>query len=178
MITLSVNGEAYTLDIEPDMPLLWALRDVMQLTGTKYGCGIAMCGACTVQVDGAAVRACVTPVSSVEGKQITTIEKISSPAAKAVQDAWLKHEVVQCGYCQSGQIMSAIGSQRNCEARRQRLHELGLSPAAIRRLHAPVGLDIGSHTPPEIAVAILAEITARRNSATNIVRDNKAVNVA
>ncbi|MGD8546913.1 MAG: (2Fe-2S)-binding protein [Thiohalophilus sp.] len=108
MITLSVNGEAYTLDIEPDMPLLWALRDVMQLTGTKYGCGIAMCGACTVHVDGAAVQACVTPVSSVEGKQITTIEKVSSPAARAVQDAWLKHEVVQCGYCQSGQIMSAI----------------------------------------------------------------------
>jgi isoquinoline 1-oxidoreductase alpha subunit len=108
MITLSVNGEDYTLDIDPDMPLLWALRDVMQLTGTKYGCGIAMCGACTVQVDGAAVRACVTPVSSVEDKQITTIEKVSSPAARAVQDAWLKHEVVQCGYCQSGQIMSAI----------------------------------------------------------------------
>ena len=108
MISLSVNGESRTLDIEPEMPLLWALRDILRLTGTKYGCGIAVCGACTVHVDGEPVRACVTPVSSVQGKQITTIEKVSSPAAEAVQNAWLKHDVVQCGYCQSGQIMNAI----------------------------------------------------------------------
>lgn len=113
MITLSVNAEPYTLDIEPDMPLLWALRDILGLTGTKYGCGIAVCGVCTVHVDGAPVRACITPVESVQGKQITTIEKVDSPAARAVQEAWLKHDVVQCGYCQSGQIMSAISLLEN-----------------------------------------------------------------
>ena len=113
MITLSVNGESRTLDVEPDMPLLWALRDVLGLTGTKYGCGIAVCGACVVHVDGAPVRACITPVGSLQGKAITTIEKISSPVARAVQNAWEQHDVVQCGYCQSGQIMSAIALLEN-----------------------------------------------------------------
>ncbi|MEX2367359.1 MAG: (2Fe-2S)-binding protein, partial [Pseudohongiellaceae bacterium] len=113
MIQLSVNGESRSLDIEPDMPLLWALRDVLGLTGTKYGCGIAVCGACVVHVDGKPVRACITPVESMQGKAITTIEKISSPAARAVQNAWEQHDVVQCGYCQSGQIMSAIALFEN-----------------------------------------------------------------
>jgi isoquinoline 1-oxidoreductase alpha subunit len=108
MINLTVNGEPHSLDVDPAMPLLWALRDVLGLTGTKYGCGIAVCGACNVHVDGATVRACITPVSAVQGKAITTIEKVSSPVAAAVQGAWEKHDVVQCGYCQSGQIMSAI----------------------------------------------------------------------
>lgn len=108
MITLIVNSKQRQLDVVPDMPLLWALRDHLNLTGTKYGCGMALCGACTVHVDGNAIRSCVTPVSAVAGKRITTIENIgTSGAGKAVQAAWEKLDVVQCGYCQSGQIMSA-----------------------------------------------------------------------
>ena len=108
MVTLNVNGKTHTLDIDDDMPLLWALRDVLQLTGTKYGCGMSLCGACTVHVDGRAVRSCITPASSVQGQAITTIEGIDSPVATAVQTAWKNLNVVQCGYCQSGQIMAAI----------------------------------------------------------------------
>ena len=107
MVTLNVNGKKHVLDIEDDMPLLWVLRDVLQLTGTKYGCGISLCGACTVHVDGRAIRSCITPVSSVQGQAITTIEGIDSNVGKAVQAAWEKLNVVQCGYCQSGQIMAA-----------------------------------------------------------------------
>ena len=113
MIKLTVNGESRTLDVDPEMPLLWVLRDVLGLTGTKYGCGIAVCGACVVHIDGTAVRACITPVGTVEGKSITTIEKVSSPVAAAVQSAWEKHNVVQCGYCQSGKIMTAIALLEN-----------------------------------------------------------------
>ncbi|MBB5208111.1 (2Fe-2S)-binding protein [Chiayiivirga flava] len=110
MTTLHVNGKTLTLDVPDDTPLLWALRDAAHLTGTKYGCGIAACGACTVHVDGQAVRSCVLPVSAVAGKQITTIEAVDGDAVgKAVQEAWRKLDVVQCGYCQSGQIMSAVG---------------------------------------------------------------------
>lgn len=108
MITLNVNGTTHSLDLEPDMPLLWALRDILQLTGTKYGCGIAQCGACTVHLDGQAIRSCATPVSAAAGKTITTIEGVDSPIAQAVQAAWEELNVVQCGYCQTGQIMSAI----------------------------------------------------------------------
>lgn len=108
MIKLTVNGESHSLDVDPSMPLLWVLRDVLQLTGTKYSCGIAVCGSCTVLVNGYPVRSCITPISSVQGKSINTIEKVDSPVAAAVQGAWEKLNVVQCGYCQSGQIMSAI----------------------------------------------------------------------
>ncbi len=109
MAKLQVNGKAYTLDVEPEMPLLWALRNEIGLTGTKYGCGIAQCGACTVLIDGKAVRSCVTPVSAVEGKPITTIEGLSvNGAPHPVQAAWVAEDVPQCGYCQSGQIMSAV----------------------------------------------------------------------
>ncbi|WP_064746770.1 (2Fe-2S)-binding protein [Lysobacter antibioticus] len=104
---LNVNGREHEIDAPPDMPLLWALRDLMHLTGTKFGCGIAQCGACTVHVDGAPRRACVTPVSSVEGKTIVTIEGLSPDGSHPVQRAWAEVDVVQCGYCQSGQIMSA-----------------------------------------------------------------------
>ena len=104
---LRVNGTEHDLDAPPDMPLLWALRDLLQLTGTKFGCGIAQCGACTVHVDGVPRRACVTPVSTVEGKAITTIEGLSLDGSHPVQRAWAELDVVQCGYCQSGQIMSA-----------------------------------------------------------------------
>jgi isoquinoline 1-oxidoreductase alpha subunit len=105
---LTVNGKTQTLDIEPDMPLLWALRDEMNLPGTKYGCGMALCGACTVLVDGAPVRSCVTPVDAITGA-VTTIEGLAkSGSLHTVQAVWIEHQVAQCGYCQSGQIMSAV----------------------------------------------------------------------
>jgi len=108
MTTVSVNGTSYTEDVPDDMPLLWVLRDVIGLTGTKFGCGIAACGACTVHLDGQPIRSCVTPVKVAEGKRITTIEAIGeTPAGKKIQDAWVGLDVPQCGYCQSGQIMSA-----------------------------------------------------------------------
>jgi isoquinoline 1-oxidoreductase subunit alpha len=108
MTTLTINGKSQDVDVAPDMPLLWVLRDVVGLTGTKFGCGIAACGACTVHLDGHPIRSCVTPVAAASGKPITTIEAIGdTPAGKRVQQAWLELEVVQCGYCQSGQIMSA-----------------------------------------------------------------------
>lgn len=104
---LLVNGREHDVDAPPDMPLLWALRDLMGLTGTKFGCGLALCGACTVHVDGAPLRSCVMPVSAVAGKRITTIEGLSADGSHPVQRAWAELDVVQCGYCQSGQIMSA-----------------------------------------------------------------------
>jgi isoquinoline 1-oxidoreductase alpha subunit len=104
---LLVNGTEHDIGAPPDMPLLWVLRDLLHLTGTKFGCGIAQCGACTVHVDGAPRRACVTPVSTVEGKPVTTIEGLSKDGMHPVQRAWTELDVVQCGYCQSGQIMSA-----------------------------------------------------------------------
>ena len=104
---LNVNGKQLSVDVEPDMPLLWVLRDELGLTGTKYGCGIAACGACTVHVDGAPVRACVMPVSAVAGKSITTIEALSKDGTHPVQKAWISLQVPQCGYCQSGMIMAA-----------------------------------------------------------------------
>jgi len=108
MITLNINGKDRAVDVPADMPILWALRDVVGLTGTKFGCGMALCGACTVHLDGQPIRSCVTPVAAAAGKKITTIEAIGeTPAGKKVQQAWLDLEVVQCGYCQSGQIMSA-----------------------------------------------------------------------
>ncbi|MFT5781759.1 MAG: isoquinoline 1-oxidoreductase alpha subunit [Pseudomonas sp.] len=108
MQTLIINGQSQQVDVPEDMPLLWVLRDVLGLTGTKYGCGIAQCGVCTVHLDGQPIRSCVTPVGSVVNRSITTIETIGeTPVGRAVQQAWLEHEVVQCGYCQSGQIMAA-----------------------------------------------------------------------
>jgi isoquinoline 1-oxidoreductase alpha subunit len=107
-IKLTVNGTPVSLDADPQMPLLWALREQLQLTGTKFGCGMALCGACTVHLDGQPVRSCQTPLEAAAGKKITTIEGVgATPAGKAVQYAWLKIDVPQCGYCQSGQIMSA-----------------------------------------------------------------------
>ena len=106
--TLKVNGTAHSVDVDDDTPLLWVLRDVLGMTGTKFGCGVALCGACTVHVNGAPTRSCVTPISSIGNKAVTTIEAVGkTPQGKAVQKAWLDIEVVQCGYCQSGQIMSA-----------------------------------------------------------------------
>jgi isoquinoline 1-oxidoreductase alpha subunit len=108
MVTLRVNGTSRTADVDPGTPLLWVLRDDLRLTGTKFGCGVAQCGACTVHIDGQAVRSCVTPVAAVRGREVVTIEGVSGTVAQAVQAAWRRLDVVQCGYCQSGQIMSAI----------------------------------------------------------------------
>lgn len=107
VIKLKVNGETREVDVPADMPLLWVLRDVLQLTGTKYGCGIAQCGACTVHLDGQPIRSCITPVAAVADADIRTIESLSTDGSHPVQQAWMELDVVQCGYCQSGQIMAA-----------------------------------------------------------------------
>ena len=107
-ITFTLNGKSETVNVSPDMPLLWVLRDVLNMTGTKFGCGMALCGACTVHLNGEATRSCITPVSSVAGKRVTTIEGLSADASHPVQRAWIEEDVPQCGYCQSGQIMSAV----------------------------------------------------------------------
>jgi isoquinoline 1-oxidoreductase subunit alpha len=109
MVALTINKSSHDIDVDPEMPLLWAIRDHLNLTGTKFGCGAALCGACTVHIDGQPVRSCVTPVGDAVGKQVTTIEGLEGRVANAVQAAWQRLDVVQCGYCQSGQIMSAIG---------------------------------------------------------------------
>ena len=108
MVTIHVNGRAAHVAPDSDSPLLWVLRDELGLTGTKYGCGIAQCGVCTVHIDGQAVRSCVTPATAAAGRQVTTIEGVSGKVARAVQEAWNRLDVVQCGYCQPGQIMSAV----------------------------------------------------------------------
>jgi isoquinoline 1-oxidoreductase subunit alpha len=105
--TFKLNGQSTTLDVDPTMPLLWAIREVAGLPGTKFGCGMALCGACTIHLDGKATRSCVLPVSAVAGREVTTIEGLQSAPAKAVQAAWISLQVPQCGYCQSGQVMSA-----------------------------------------------------------------------
>ncbi|MEM1317368.1 MAG: (2Fe-2S)-binding protein [Pseudomonadota bacterium] len=107
MTRVRVNGQDHELTVDPDMPLLWALRDELRLTGTKFSCGIAQCGACTVMVDGVAMRSCVTPIDAVDGSEVTTIEGMDSAEAKAVMEAWVAIDVPQCGYCQSGQVISA-----------------------------------------------------------------------
>lgn len=113
MLTLSINGRELQVDADPAMPILWVLRDLAQLTGTKFGCGAALCGACTVHLDGEPVRSCVMPVSAAAGRQITTIEAMQDDTVgRAVQDAWVRHDVPQCGYCQSGQVMSATALLR------------------------------------------------------------------
>jgi len=108
MVTLNINGETREVEADPEAPLLWVIRDDLGLTGTKFGCGVAQCGACTVHLDGNPLRACSAPLKVAAGRKLTTIEGLSSKTAKAVQDAWVRLDVVQCGYCQSGQIMSAV----------------------------------------------------------------------
>ena len=107
-VNFTLNGKPQTVDVSPQMPLLWVLRDSLGMTGTKFGCGMALCGACTVHIDGEATRSCVTPISSVAGKRIATIEGLSADGTHVVQQAWVAEDVPQCGYCQSGQIMSAV----------------------------------------------------------------------
>jgi isoquinoline 1-oxidoreductase alpha subunit len=113
MISFTLNNKAIEVDADPNMPLLWALRDMLDMTGTKYGCGIAQCGACTVHMDGEPIRSCVMPLASIAGKKITTIEGLPSDASHPIQQAWVDHNVPQCGYCQSGQIMSAVALLSN-----------------------------------------------------------------
>jgi isoquinoline 1-oxidoreductase alpha subunit len=113
MITLTVNGTKHLIDLEPDTPLLWALRDVLGLNGTKYGCGIAQCGACTVHINGAAMRSCSVAIATLEGADITTIEGLSPDGKHPVQQAWIAEDVPQCGYCQSGQIMATVSFLKN-----------------------------------------------------------------
>lgn len=114
MTTLEINGKPMQVDADPTTPLLWALRDQLQMTGTKFGCGIAACGACTVHLNGQPIRACVTPISALQGARITTIEGAGTDkVGRAVLDAWVRNDVSQCGYCQNGQVMSAIGLLRN-----------------------------------------------------------------
>jgi len=107
-VTFTLNGKSQTVDVSPDMPLLWVLRDTLNMMGTKFGCGMALCGACTVHINGEATRSCITPISSVSGKKIMTIEGLSADGSHPVQKAWIEEDVPQCGYCQSGQIMSAV----------------------------------------------------------------------
>jgi isoquinoline 1-oxidoreductase subunit alpha len=107
-VTFSLNGKSTTVDVDPQMPLLWVLRDTLQMTGTKFGCGMMLCGACTVHINGEASRSCMTPIASIAGKKITTIEGLSEDGSHPVQRAWMEEDVPQCGYCQSGQIMSAV----------------------------------------------------------------------
>jgi aerobic-type carbon monoxide dehydrogenase small subunit (CoxS/CutS family) len=107
-ISFTLNGKPRTVDVSPDMPLLWVLRDTLDMTGTKFGCGMALCGACTVHINGEATRSCITQISSVAGKKVTTIEGLSTDGSHPVQQAWMEEDVPQCGYCQSGQIMSAV----------------------------------------------------------------------
>jgi isoquinoline 1-oxidoreductase subunit alpha len=107
-ISFTLNGKPQTVDVSPDMPLLWVLRDTLNMTGTKFGCGMALCGACTVHINGDATRSCITQISSVAGKKVTTIEGLSTDGSHPVQQAWMEEDVPQCGYCQSGQIMSAV----------------------------------------------------------------------
>ena len=108
MVTVQINGVSRTVDVDSDVPLLWVLRDELGLTGTKYGCGVAQCGACTVHIGGRAARSCVTPAAALAGREVVTIEGVSGTVAQAVQTAWRRLDVAQCGYCQSGQIMSAV----------------------------------------------------------------------
>ncbi|MEN3275774.1 MAG: isoquinoline 1-oxidoreductase subunit alpha [Massilia sp.] len=117
MVLLNVNGREVQVDADPSTPILWALRDNLNLTGTKFGCGAALCGACTVHLDGNPIRSCVTPIASAAGQRITTIEAVgANPVGKAVQAAWIRHDVPQCGYCQSGQVMSATALLRTNRA--------------------------------------------------------------
>ena len=124
MITLTVNGRRHELDVEPDAPLLWVIRDELGLTGTKFGCGIAQCGACTVHINGEPARSCSTPLADVAGKQVTTIEGLSPNGTHALQKAWVAEQVPQCGYCQSGQIMTAAALlKKNKAPTREQIRE-------------------------------------------------------
>jgi isoquinoline 1-oxidoreductase alpha subunit len=148
-LTLSINGKDYQVDVDPQMPLLWVIRDFVGLTGTKFGCGMAQCGACTIHLDGSATRSCVLPVSAVVNKNVTTIEGLSADALHPVQKAWIEHQVPQCGYCQSGQIMSAAALLKQKpkptdgdidEAMQGNICRCGTYPRIRKAIHSASGL--------------------------------------
>ncbi|MDO9190623.1 MAG: (2Fe-2S)-binding protein [Sulfurimicrobium sp.] len=144
MLKLNVNGQTHTVDVEPEMPLLWVLRDHLNLTGAKYGCGISECGACTVHIDGKAVTSCTLPVSAAVGKKIVTIEGMSQGGLHRIQQAWIEHEVPQCGYCQTGMIMSAAAllakhpnpTDAQIDATMTNLCRCGTYPRVRKAIHA------------------------------------------
>lgn len=150
MISIQVNGKTHKLDVELEMPLLWVLRDELKLMGAKYGCGIAQCGACTVHVDGQPVRACATPVGSLAGKKVVTIEGLSKPGLHKVQKAWIEHDVPQCGYCQTGMIMAAAAllakapkpTDAQIEEAMSNLCRCGTYARVRRAIHAAAGTRI------------------------------------
>jgi isoquinoline 1-oxidoreductase alpha subunit len=157
---LNVNGRVHNVDVEDDMPLLWVLRDELKLAGTKYGCGIAQCGACTVHMDGAAVRSCVTPVASVAGKKIVTIEGVGQRGISKVQKAWIENDVPQCGYCQTGMIMAATAllaknprpTDADIEANVTNLCRCGTYARVKKAIHAAAGQKVADSTPaPAVA---------------------------
>jgi isoquinoline 1-oxidoreductase subunit alpha len=156
MIKLNVNGRVQTLDVEPEMPLLWVLRDELKLGGTKYGCGIAQCGACTVHVDGNAVRSCVMPVGSLAGKKVVTIEGVGAKGLTRVQQAWLEHEVPQCGYCQVGMMMAATAllekkskpTDADIDAAMTNLCRCGTYARVRKAIHAAAGTQIAASPEP------------------------------
>jgi isoquinoline 1-oxidoreductase subunit alpha len=156
MIKLNVNGRVQNVDVEPEMPLLWVLRDELNLAGTKYGCGIAQCGACTVHVDGQAVRSCVTPVGSLAGKKVVTIEGLGAKGLTRVQQAWLEHEVPQCGYCQVGMIMAATAllekkskpTDADIDAAMTNLCRCGTYARVRKAIHAAAGTQVAASPEP------------------------------
>ena len=156
MIKLNVNGRVQSVDVEPEMPLLWVLRDELKLAGTKYGCGIAQCGACTVHVDGQAVRSCVTPVGSLAGKKVVTIEGLGAKGMTRVQRAWLEHDVPQCGYCQVGMIMAATAllekkskpTDADIDAAMTNLCRCGTYARVREAVHAAAGTQIAASPEP------------------------------
>ena len=156
MIKLNVNGRVQNVDVEPEMPLLWVLRDELNLAGTKYGCGIAQCGACTVHVDGQAVRSCVTPVGSLAGKKVVTIEGLGAKGLTRVQQAWLEHEVPQCGYCQVGMMMAATAllekksrpTDADIDAAMTNLCRCGTYARVRKAIHAAAGTQVAASPEP------------------------------
>jgi isoquinoline 1-oxidoreductase subunit alpha len=156
MIKLNVNGRVQNVDVEPEMPLLWVLRDELKLPGTKYGCGIAQCGACTVHVDGQAVRSCVTPVGSLAGKKVVTIEGLGAKGLTRVQQAWLEHEVPQCGYCQVGMIMAATAllekkskpTDADIDGAMTNLCRCGTYARVRKAIHAAAGTQVAASPEP------------------------------
>jgi isoquinoline 1-oxidoreductase subunit alpha len=162
VVTLNINGQRRTLQSDVATPLLWVLRDELSLVGTKYGCGMALCGACTVHVDGVAIRACVTPLSAVAGKRVTTIEGLSSDGKHPVQQAWVDHQVPQCGYCQSGQIMGAAALLRKtpkptdaqiADTMNGHICRCGTYPRVVAAVRQAAGID----TPKRLAATNAAE---------------------
>jgi isoquinoline 1-oxidoreductase alpha subunit len=158
MIKVNVNGRVRDVDVEPEMPLLWVLRDELKLTGTKYGCGISQCGACTVHIDGQAVRSCVMPVGSVAGKKVVTIEGVGAKGLTRVQQAWLEHEVPQCGYCQVGMMMAATAlleknskpSDADIDAAMTNLCRCGTYARVRKAIHAVAGTQFAAAPEPVV----------------------------